>query len=468
MTLCYGDFSFAHAFSFFHRLTAHSGVLLLLTLLLTGCEVFSSGYEEENKLDVDLRTQLVDAANGQGLAFFRLPDSDDLAAIPQDPRNPLTAEKVALGKLLYHETGLLTEPKRETGMFSSSCAACHHAQAGFQANVPQGIGEGGIGFGQLGEGRKNDPLYQNDLDVQPIRTPSALNVAYQQVMLWNGQFGAVGPNAGTESQWAAETPKAVNHLGYEGVESQAIAGLTVHRMGKMDASMVEGDSQYKQLLEAAFPGVDKAERMTTEHIGLTIAAYERTLLPSEAPFQRWLRGENGAMTDQEKEGAILFFGKAECATCHTGPALSSMTFHALGVNELNGGGVYGDFSADVTTRLGRGGFTGRTDDNYKFKTPQLYNLSDSPFYGHGAEFRSIREVVEYKNRAVPSNPDVPTSQLAEGFKPLNLTATEVDALVAFLQNALRDPELTRYVPESLPTGNCFPVNDPAARSDLGC
>lgn len=463
-----GDWTLAYTHPYLYRITAHGWLLLLLALMLTGCEVFSSGYEEESRLDVDLRAQLVDASDGQGLAFFRLPDSDDLAAIPQDPRNPLTTEKVALGKLLFHETGLLTEPKRESGMFSSSCAACHHAQAGFQANVPQGIGDGGIGFGQLGEGRKNDPLYQNDLDVQPIRSPSALNVAYQQVMLWNGQFGAVGPNAGTESQWTAETPKAVNHLGYEGVESQAIAAMAVHRMAKMDVSMVAGNSQYEQLLEAAFPGVNKAERMTTEHMGLAMAAYERTLLPNEAPFQRWLRGENGAMTALEKEGAILFFGKAECATCHTGPALNSMTFHALGVQELNGGGVYGDFSADVTTRLGRGGFTGRAEDNYKFKTPQLYNLSDSPFYGHGAEFRSIREVVEYKNRAVPNNPDVPASQLAAGFKPLGLTASEVDALVAFLQNALRDPDLMRYVPASLPTGNCFPVNDPDARTDLGC
>jgi cytochrome c peroxidase len=145
-----------------------------------------------------------------------------------------------------------------------------------------------------------------------------------------------------------------------------------------------------------------------------------------------------------------------------------MTFHALGMAELSGGGVYGDFASDMTTRLGRGGFTGRAADNYRFKTPLLYTRSDSPFYGHGADFRSIREVVEYKNLAVPNNPDVPASQLASEFKPLNLTSTEVDALVAFLQNALRDPDLMRYVPESLPTGNCFPVNDASARTDLGC
>ena len=77
-------------------------------------------------------------------------------------------------------------------------------------------------------------------------------------------------------------------------------------------------------------------------------------------------------------------------------------------------------------------------------------------------------MVAYKNRAVPSNPDVPAAQLAAEFRPLHLTAAEIDDLVAFLATALRDPALDRYVPEALPTGHCFPVNDEQARADLGC
>ncbi len=444
-------------------------IALVIGLVLTGCEL-TGGDDMSSTLDDQLRVALVDASAGEGLNFFVLPESDDFTAIPQDPKNPLTAEKVALGQLLYHETGLLTDPKRPEGRFSASCASCHHAQAGFQANLPQGIGDGGMGFGQYGEGRHNNTAYGADLDVQPIRSPSALNVAYQELMLWNGQFGGTQANQGTEASWTPGTPKETNFLGYEGVETQAIAGLTVHRMGLIDESMVYDNPTYQQLFAEAYPAVPENERITVENAALAIAAYERTLLAREAPFQRWLRGDIGAMDEDEKRGALLFFGEAQCVDCHTGPALNSMTFFALGMKDLEGIGVYGDFTEQdhEATRQGRGGFTQRAEDMYAFKTPQLYNLANSPFYGHGAEFRSLHEVVAYKNRAEASNTLVPKSQLAKEFVPLGLTDQEVTDLVAFLERALNDPNLDRFVPASLPTGNCFPVNDTEANAQLGC
>jgi cytochrome c peroxidase len=122
----------------------------------------------------------------------------------------------------------------------------------------------------------------------------------------------------------------------------------------------------------------------------------------------------------------------------------------------------------MAVRKGRGGFTLDPADDFTFKTPQLYNLTDSPFYGHGSSFATLREVVEYKNDAVAQNAIVPPGQLADGFHPLGLTPEEVTDLVAFLENALYDPKLERYVPNRLPSGNCFPVNDPQAQADLGC
>ncbi len=83
-------------------------------------------------------------------------------------------------------------------------------------------------------------------------------------------------------------------------------------------------------------------------------------------------------------------------------------------------------------------------------------------------FTSLREVVEYKNNAVPENTDVPVSQLAESFVPLNLSESEIDALVTFLETALYDEFLLRYEPESLISGQCFPNNDAQSRIDLGC
>jgi len=445
------------------RLLLLSAVFLLI---LTACQ------DDENlrliQLDQDLTRLLNRESNGQGLNFFRLPESDDLAEIPEDPRNPLTPEKVELGRLLYHETGLGIAPMQELGEASYSCASCHFASAGFQANRHQGIGEGGTGFGINGEGRIANPDYEEEnLDVQPIRSPAALNVAYQEVMLWNGQFGATGPNAGTEYAWSEETPKEVNHLGYQGVESQAIAGLEVHRLA-IDTAFLR-TTGYKELFDAVFPNFVESERYTRETAGLAIAAYERTLLANQAPFQQWLRGQSDAMTAQEKRGALLFFGKAECGSCHTGPALNTMDFYAYGMGDLwDCPEPSFEAPSDHPVRFGRGGFTERPADQYKFKVPQLYNLSDSPFYGHGATFRSIREVVEYKNEAVPENEEVPEQQLAEEFAPLDLTDEEVADITAFLERALHDPNLERYEPEALLSGNCFPFNDPVAREELGC
>lgn len=423
---------------------------------------------DPNSLDKELETALMNISNGQGKSFFELPSSDELAKIPQDPKNPLTVEKVKLGQMLFHETAIAIEAKQTVGMSTYSCASCHHAGAGFQAGIKQGIGEGGSGFGSKGESRTKATNYvATDLDVQPIRTPSAMNGAYQKVMLWNGQFGATGPNVGTEANWTANTPKAVNNLGYEGLEIQAIAGLSVHRMNiNINALLSMG---YKSLFDAAFPNFPESNRYTTETAGLAIAAFERTVLANEAPFQKWLKGDMTAMSDAQKNGAILFFGKAQCTICHTGPALNTMEFYALGMNDLSGAGVFGVTQAQIDDAgKGRGSFTGNAQDMYKFKVPQLYNLIDSKFYGHGGNFSTIKSVLEYKNNAVAQNTKVPASQLASEFKALSLNETEINLLVEFLQNGLYDANLKRYQPSQLPSGNCFPNADAQSKTDMGC
>jgi cytochrome c peroxidase len=145
-----------------------------------------------------------------------------------------------------------------------------------------------------------------------------------------------------------------------------------------------------------------------------------------------------------------------------------MAFCALGMPDLPEGapGVHGTVAGKPETR-GRGGFTGVAADDYRYKVPQLYNLTDAGFLGHGGTFRSVREVVEYVLAGVPANPAVPPSQLAPEFRPIALPRGAVDDLVAFLEEALRDPDLSRYLPESLPSGSCFPNNDPQTREDLG-
>lgn len=435
-----------------------------LLLSLAGC----GGDEERNDVDDQLTQVLQTAAGTEGLDYFTMPESDDYSSIPQDANNPVTAEKVALGKMLFHETAIGTNPKVASGVGTYSCASCHHSRAGFQAGVGQGIGEGGSGFGLTGENRIANAAYLADqLDIQPIRSPSAMNAAYQELMLWNGQFGANGANVGTEAQWDPTTPVITNELGYDGLETQAIAGLGVHRMD-FEGSVVQDNAEYIAMFDAAFPSVPVQDRYSRENAGLAIAAYERTLLSNEAPFQQWLKGDRAAMSEIEKKGAILFFGKAGCNNCHTGPALSSMEFYALGMDDLDASGQPYAGAIPDGARLGRGGFTGVAADNYKFKVPQLYNLKDSPFYGHGASFTSIEEVVRYKNAGIAQNTEVPADQLAADFSPISLTEEEIGQLTAFLESSLHDPDLARYNPASLPSGYCFPNNDAQSRTDLGC
>ncbi|MFN8347960.1 MAG: cytochrome c peroxidase [Spirosomataceae bacterium] len=426
----------------------------------------------ETSGDQQLRQALSTASAGKGLPYYLLPESTDFQNIPQDPRNPLTADKVALGKLLFHETGLSMNPNKSAGYQTYSCASCHHAKAGFQACVPQGIAEGGSGFGKSGESRTIGSGYTaKEVDVQAIRSPSAMNVAFQKNILWNGQFGATHLNLGTEAAWSVGTPKEKNKLGFEGLETQAIAGQGVHHLG-FNPNFIINKTEYRELYDKVFglKTINNPEQSVI-NVGLAIAAYERTLFSNQAPFQRWLKGEYSAMTDDQKSGAVLFFGKARCYTCHNGPALANMEFHSLGFRDLTNG-QYGNnivvnAGSEKVEHKGRGGFTGRAADMYKFKVPQLYNLKDSPFYGHGASFTKIEDVIAYKNAAVSQNANVPRAQLASEFVPLQLTPLEVKQLTEFIKEGLYDPKLSRYVPQSLPSGLAFPNNDAVSRKDLG-
>lgn len=430
-----------------------------------------------------LTSTIEQAANGSGIASFTFPASDDLANIPQDPNNPLTAEKVVLGQMLYHETAISTEGVNGDLNGTWSCASCHHAAAGFKAGIPQGIGEGGSDFGATGAARvlatgfdKSSPDPTLVPDVQPVTSPAVLNVAYQEVMLWNGQFGAqvdgiVNAGLATDVLATPGTPKAENARNFGGVEIQAVAGQAVHRLRLKEDSVLQTNQTYIDMYDAAFPnGYDDQ----VEGAALAIAAFERTILANEAPFQRWLNGEADALGADEIAGATLFFGKAGCADCHRGPGLSSEVgatedeiFFAQGFADfdINNPQITGGVG-DADSR-GRGGFTREVEDNYKFKIAQLYNLKDTNVFGHGASFENVRDVVAYKNAGV-SQKILPAGVLDPRFQPLGLTETEIDQLTMFLEESLYDPNLSRYVPTSLPTGACLVVGDDASRDDVGC
>lgn len=131
--------------------TPHIGLVFLSSfLLLVSCQKNSS-----ESLDKNLTSILNTASNGKGLDYFKMPAGKDFSQIPQDPKNPITAYKVELGRLLFHETCLARSPLKTASMETYSCASCHHVDAGFQAGIAQGLSEGGVGFGRKGKGVKN-------------------------------------------------------------------------------------------------------------------------------------------------------------------------------------------------------------------------------------------------------------------------------------------------------------------------
>ncbi len=439
--------------------------LLALSCFLCSC-VNESYYEEVSALDSQLLSLIDEKSNGIGPYFFQLPDSNDYVNIPQDPLNPITTDKVALGKMLVHDTATGGNAKIDLAIETFSCASCHPVAAGFYSGNLQGIGEGGKGFGTIGDHRIIDQSMPLDsIDIEPIKVPSLLNSAYQEVMLWNGSLGGTGINTPYIAQNANTIPE--NLLGYQGLETQGMAGQAAHRL-RIDKDFATNYG-YKAMFDAAFPEVPENERYTKLTAGLAIAAYNRTLLANESPWQDWLKGNYDRMNVQEKRGAVLFFDKGRCINCHTGPALKSNAFYALGMGDIDqSNGIIINPDDFIIKSKGRGGFTNNSSDDYKFKVPNLYNLKSNRFYGHGCTFTSLNEVVSYIVKGEKQNNSVPNGQLAEDFKDLKLSQQEINEIVAFIENALYDSNLERYVPAQVFSGNCIPNSDLQSQLDLGC
>lgn len=424
---------------------------------------------EGDQLDITLQNAIKQTAPTGRLDHFILAEDSDLARLPQDPLNPLTAEKVELGSFLFFETGMGIVPKNDEGLQSYSCASCHVPSADFKPGRMQGIGEGGEGFGFLGEARVKHSAYEEgDMDVQGVRPLTVLNVAYSaENTLWNGSFGSAGANEGTEEAWGVvDEATHLNELGYQGLETQNIEGLDVHRM-LMTPELAE-ELNYTDFFDAAFPEIEGDERYSNFTVSLALSAYLRTLTTTKAPFQKWIRGDMQAMSVEEKRGALVFFTKGNCASCHSGSSFSATKFFAIGVNDLDQSVSFREDDETLKKNLGRAGFTGRDEDLYKFKVPTLYNLQGTSFYFHGSSKRSLEEVVEYFDQAIPENPRVSSDLLAREFKPLGLSEQEKADLVSFLEFGLQDNDVLRFMPNSLPSSNCFPNADEQSRKELGC
>lgn len=135
-----------------------------------------------------------------------------------------------------------------------------------------------------------------------------LNVGYMTNTLWGGLFGANGVNIGTEGVWDNNALTEVNHLGFEGLESQNIEGLDLHRMELTDKVLDEYG--YRAEFDKCFPDLPVEERCSVKAASFALGAYLRNVLANEAPFQKYLKGDLNALTEKQKMGALVFMGKS--------------------------------------------------------------------------------------------------------------------------------------------------------------
>lgn len=289
-------------------------------------------------------------------------------------RNPPTPEQVRLGRWLYFDTRLSADN-------SISCATCHVPEHGFSEPTPVSTGIGG----QQG-GRK---------------APSFLNAAFAFYpdTFWDGRAASL------EEQAVGPMANPIEMGNTHEVVVRTIAGL----------------AGYRPFFRQAFGD----ETVDLDRIARAIAAYERTRISGNSPWDRWRDADKddpagqALVSEQVKLGHELFFGKALCATCHVGTSFTDSRFHNLGVGW--------DAQAHELKDLGRFAVSGKDEDRGAFKTPGLREVTRHAPYMHDGSLATLRDVMEHYNKGGHANP-----WLSPKMKPLGLTDAELDALVALM------------------------------------
>lgn len=283
--------------------------------------------------------------------------------------NPPTPETVRLGRWLYFD-------KRLSADGTIACATCHKPENAFSETTPVSTGI----RGQKG-GRK---------------APSFVNQAWTLTpfFFWDGRAASLEEQA----------------LGP--VANPIEMGNTVEVM----LATLKGIPSYPGYFKQAFGD----ENVTKERVAKAIADYERTRMSGSSPWDKWKAGDEKAVSQAVKNGSNLFFGKALCMTCHLGPNFTDGQFHNLGVGW--------DAAAAKFKDEGRSKISGKAADTGAFKTPTVRDVAKHAPFMHDGSVATLKDVVEHYNKGGNANPHLDPRMVK-----LNLSATEVDELVAFME-----------------------------------
>jgi len=337
-----------------------------------------------------------------------------LPALEAPAGNPQTPEKIALGERLFND-------KRFSATGTVACANCHDKAKAF-TDSPLRVSEG---IRKL-NGTRN--------------APTVVNSAYFTRVFWDGR----SPDLEDQSLHPFVNPVEM--------------GLTNH---DPILKIVRTDPGYVKAFEQVFGKTGNA--VTMKEVTRAIAAFERTIISGDSPFDRfYFGGDVNALTAAQKRGFDLFVNKGRCVSCHnieqTQALFTDNRFHNIGVGinsiqadvpRLAGEVLKAQATAaevDVkvlsdkkTSELGRFMITRGLDDLGSFKTPTLRNIAVTAPYMHDGSLATLREVmVHYNNGGVTREGDHVNDFLSGGIRPLNLTDQEIDDLVTFME-ALTSP-----------------------------
>lgn len=339
-------------------------------------------------------------------------------AIPES--NPQTPEKIALGEKLFND-------KRFSSTGDINCAHCHKKEAAF-TDSPLSVSEG---IEKL-TGTRN--------------APTVINAAYFETEFWDGRSPSLEDQA--------------LHPFVNPVEM----GLKDHQP---ILDIVRTDADYVKAFQSVFG--KQGDGVTMTEVTQAIAAFERTLISGNSPFDRWYFGkEEGALNDQQKRGFDLFINHGRCVSCHTIEQTQALftdnKFHNVGVGinaiQKEAPALVSAFvqaeatmsEVDVkvltdkrTSELGRLAVTKSLEDIGSFKTPTLRNIAPTAPYMHDGSLKTLRDViVHYNNGGVTKEGDPVNDFLSGGIRPLGLTDAQIDDLVAFMES-LTSPEYAPLV-----------------------
>lgn len=422
--------------------------------------------------DVDNRLARVLATEG----FTGAVGSTLLARIGR----PINAELADVGRLLFFdsEVGL----KRD-----NSCAGCHNPRNGFgdSQSIAIGIDNNGI----VGPGR-NGPRNQR-------RTPVITNIAFYPTLMWNSRFHSNSGNPFDNSRGFTFPAPEGQSLGYLPHLLDAQAFIPPTERVEMAGFAFPGDnfairaevmrrlnavSGYRQRFGAIYPHILAGAPITFDEFGAAIREFEFTLTFADAPIDQFARGHTGAMTDAEKQGALLFFGKARCVECHATRGTSNEMFsdfqqHVLAVPQITP--AVGNVTFDgpgANEDFGLAQVTGRAEDRYLFRSSPLRNVALQPTFMHNGAFTRLEDAIRHHLHPVRSvaTYDPARAGVASDLRgrtgpfapmlarldrrlrtPTMLSDAEFNALVQFVRTGLLDPRtstLTALIPPSVPSG----------------